>query len=100
MCFCKTQDTFEEEGNESLGYVHCGKRRGEQIAAMRSANENLAFKYTDASFSFTHAATETHFSDVFKITLRSCRETQLFLELVCEYCCFWSRFQTEILPVK
>lgn len=38
------QDAFEQEGNESLSYVHCGKGREEQIAAMHSANENLAFK--------------------------------------------------------
>lgn len=37
------QDAFEQGGNESLSYVHCGKGR-EQIAAMHSANEKLAFK--------------------------------------------------------
>lgn len=40
MCLCKIQDTFEEEGNESLSYVHYGKG----IAAMHNATENLAFK--------------------------------------------------------
>lgn len=38
MCFCKMQDTFEQEGNESLSYVNCGKGREEQITTMHCAN--------------------------------------------------------------
>lgn len=71
------QDTFQQGGNESCSYVHCVKGREKQIAATHDIKENLAFKSADASFSFTHTATEMRFSDVFKITLRSCRETQL-----------------------
>lgn len=44
MCFCKMQDAFEQGDNKSLSYVHRGKGSEEQIAAMHSANENLALK--------------------------------------------------------
>lgn len=67
-CLCKIQDTFEEEANESLSYVRCGKG----IAAMHNAIENLAFKWADALFFPSPVATKMHFSNVFKITLRNC----------------------------
>lgn len=57
MSLCKVQDTFEEEGNESLSYVHCGK----EIAAMHNATENLVFKEADALVFLSLAATKMHF---------------------------------------